>query len=59
MRQLFYYIATEFYYKMCQVIYWTVKLFIYLPIYWQFSYKMRQLLQIATTILQNVIVNTK
>ena len=56
MRQLFYYIATEFYYK---IIYWTVKLFIYLPIYWQFSYKMRQLLQIATTILQNVIVNTK
>ena len=39
--------ATEVYYKMLQVFYYKMQ---------QFYYKMRHLLQIATTLLQNVTV---
>ena len=42
--------ATEVYYKMRQVFYYKIR---------QFYYKMRQLLQIATILLQNAIVITK
>ena len=42
--------ATEVYYKMRQFFYYKML---------QFYYKMRQLVQIATTLLQNVTVITK
>ena len=42
--------ATEAYYKMRQFLYYKMQ---------QFYYKMRQLLQIATTLLQNATVITK
>ena len=42
--------ATEVYYKICQVFFYKMR---------QFYYKIRQLLQIAMTVLQNATVITK
>ena len=50
--------ATEVYYKMRQVFYYKMGQVFYYKM-GQFYYKMRQLLQIATILLQNAILTTK